>query len=212
MQARPTFSVVSVLLALLSQCAFVQGECTSCCPGETKMYACVNSYEELKCSLFDTPGNLPRIINTFFPPSDLSPDVVDVFYILSGTDDATMIGNGSLECSDTQDDALVQESNYTYMWTNNKLFLSLDPAFFELSTVWIFQLQRSCVQLTIKPFCDISNISESTRIQFLAILTSWVRIRRKIQYPVRLHVVFAIPIADFEYYSNTNKTIFHEFI
>ena len=147
--------VATLLLTFMCQRSLVHGAASG---------VCVHSYSDLRDSLLSTQGNIGRLLSAFFPSGESSPDVVDVTYMLCNSYD-----NVNLECDDPVD---AEEANYT--WTDNQLFLSLDPEYFQISTVWLFQLRKSSVNLIIQPFCAEFNLSESSQAQMLLTLTSWV--------------------------------------
>ena len=135
---------------------------------------CVNTYSQLRSSLRNASGNTGRLLSSFYPSAESSPDVVDVTYMFCNT---TTYDNVNLECSDDDDmysDDVVSTQEVNYTWTDNQLFLSVDPEYFQMSTVWLFRLRKSSIKLIINPFCAQYNISNSSQSEMLLTLTSWV--------------------------------------
>lgn len=118
---------------------------------------CISNYADLKEALRDKEtGNVPKLLDTFYPRNGSIVHFLDVTYCIS---------ESKTECSQPS-------LRYTFHWADNGLLLVIEPNLLNALTLSFIQFGTSEIGLIISPpFC-----SNETAI-LLNTLTTWVSLQ-----------------------------------
>ena len=191
--------VILKLLFLLSLLVHSEGEC-------------ISNYQEVKQSLLRRRCNVDALVSVFYPISELRPSTVDVFYYhVPRSED---IGSNS-SCRTWQQVVEREGLVATQMrWLNSPTLLVADLHVLEhMSFMRLAVVNEGIDRVILDPFCE--EITDSERIEILAILTSFVserkrRVResgKKIVHETCERFIKCISLCSFAHLQQTHKRI-----
>ena len=137
---------------------------------------CISNYQEVKQSLLRRRCNVDALVSVFYPISELRPSTVDVFYYHVPLSED--IGSNS-SCRTWQQVVEREGLVATQMrWLNSPTLLVADLHVLEhMSFMRLAVVNEGIDRVILDPFCE--EITDSERIEILAILTSFVSERKR---------------------------------
>ena len=130
--------------------------------------ACIDSFTKVENEILSNGENIHSLTRAFYPANDYPALWVEVRYYINKTDD-TASSTMSLTPILPGDSRV----DYIFYWSYSPVLLYADPEFLEGASFQFITFPPLVADIFLTPFC--SNLNESTILNLLNDITTWVR-------------------------------------